>query len=355
MAHSHLRTRILVAIGATSFAAAVANAGCGGSTSTGVSLDDAGADAADGQGTGDALADVVADAPIGADAAGDAPADVANSPDVTCVRRPFLVGAELRACDVRERDDWMTELAAATQDVDDVTRAALARAWLEDARQEHASIAAFARFTMLMLAVGAPPELVAASQRASIDEIAHARACFALHARYSGEARGPARLSLVGALPEMSLEELAVLTVHEGCVGETLGAILATEQLEQARDPDVRALLARLVKDEERHAALAWRFVRWAIGEGGGGGGAKVRHAVRRAFAEAEQEARRQVFTDEAGIDADAWRAHGRLTAAGVATALRRGLDDVVGPCARALVEGGPAVAQAGSSCRAAP
>ena len=38
-----------------------------------------------------------------------------------------------------------------------------------------ASIAAFARFTMMLLAVGAPPELVVAAQRASIDEVAHAR------------------------------------------------------------------------------------------------------------------------------------------------------------------------------------
>jgi hypothetical protein len=49
--------------------------------------------------------------------------------------------------------------------LDPRTRAALARAWAQDGVEEHASIAAFARFTVLLLSVGAPPDFVEAAQR----------------------------------------------------------------------------------------------------------------------------------------------------------------------------------------------
>src|SRR4051812_7172938 len=57
-----------------------------------------------------------------------------------------------------------------------------------------ARIASFARLTLELLEHAAPPELVFESQRASLDEIEHARLCFGLAERYSGSARGPGRV-----------------------------------------------------------------------------------------------------------------------------------------------------------------
>jgi len=127
--------------------------------------------------------------------------------------------------------------------------------------------------------------------------------------------------------------------VHEGCVGETLGALLAAEQRDVATDPEVRAFLTKLARDEERHAELAWRFVRWAIAEGGPG----ARAAAERAFAAAEADVRAQAFVDEPSIDAAAWRAHGRLDARTSAAIVKRGIAEIVRPCARALL-GEPAL-----------
>ena len=101
---------------------------------------------------------------------------------------------------MRVRDDWSSarvgEIAeGAALAIDPVTARELAKAWLSDALEEHASIAAFARCSMLLLSVAAPPELVAASQRASLDEIAHARDCFALARRFGAlAATGAGRL-----------------------------------------------------------------------------------------------------------------------------------------------------------------
>jgi hypothetical protein len=261
--------RILVIAGAATAASA---AGCGGEASPPV---DASADGpSDGSSDGYAFGDVTLP-----EAGADAADDVAAPPTI---RRPFLVGSAWRPAEGCARDDWSEPLPPA-DDVDERTRAALARAWLDDGLQEHASIAAFARFSMAMLAVSAPAELVAGSQRAALDEVRHARACFSLARRYGAPASGPAELRVDDAMAPMSLAELAALTAEEGCVGETLGAILAEEQAARATDLTCAALLRRIARDETRHAELAWRFVAWAVERGG----APVARAATRAIARA--------------------------------------------------------------------
>jgi hypothetical protein len=235
------------------------------------------------------------------------------------------------------RSDWREDSnAPAPSPLDATTAAALADAWAIDGVEEHASVAAFSRFTMLLVAVGAPPEFVVASQRASLDEVAHARGCFGLARRYGGKDVGPGRVSLRGAVPdETTLADLAALTVHEGCVGETLGVLLAMEQLAGAEDQEVRRLLERIVRDEQRHSELAWRVVRWALAEGG----APVRAAVEKAFEDAVRETLAMRFSDLPHVHAATARAHGRLGAESTRMAVRRGIAEIVEPCRRALFE----------------
>jgi N-acetylglutamate synthase-like GNAT family acetyltransferase len=92
-----------------------------------------------------------------------------------------------------------------------------------------------------MLSAGAPPRFVVESQRASLDEVRHARACFALAARYGAGAVGPASLGVRDCLDLGSLAEIAALAAQEGCVGETIGVALIAEALAGARDPEVIA------------------------------------------------------------------------------------------------------------------
>jgi hypothetical protein len=169
-----------------------------------------------------------------------------------------------------------------------------------------------------------------------------------------GKERGPGPVSLRGALPaDPSLADVAALTVHEGCVGETLGVLLATEQRDGAADPGARALLERIAGDEQRHAELAWRFVRWALAEGG----APVRAAVEKAFAEAVRETLAMDFTEVAGLDEAAWRAHGRLPGRTARALVQKGLEEIVEPCRVALLDGvagAPAAGGEGSARQAA-
>lgn len=354
MRSSDLRVRLLAVIGATGLASA-ALAACGSeSTTTGSTLSDAAGE------RGDERGDV-----LGADADATPPdveqPDSAGNEGGGSPRRPFLVGASLRSAASEVRDDWGLPHGTAAVPgpvpsphrggpealpVDPATARELARAWLTDALEEHASIAAFARFTMMLLSVGAPPELVVASQRASIEEVAHARDCFALAQRYDGgRPVGPGVLEVHDALGPWpgggathTLADLAALTTEEGCIGETLGVALASEQLALAQDPQVRRVLARIVKDETRHAELAWKFVAWAIAEEqrGSARATGVSVAVARAAKHAIAVTRAMIIRP-APADLAAWHAHGRLTCAEARDASERAIQDVVLPCLGAL------------------
>jgi hypothetical protein len=180
-----------------------------------------------------------------------------------CCGRPFLIADEPRLAAVMLRSDWMR--GETTAEPASPLASRMGSEWLEDARMEHASIASFARFTLDLLAHGAPPELVDMAQRAALDEVEHARLCFGLAARYSALDRGPAPLSAADMQVAPSLWHAAVAAFREGCVGETLAALHARAALERAQDPQVRRALTRIADDEARHAELAWRFVAWAM------------------------------------------------------------------------------------------
>jgi len=342
--NASLRQRILAALGAGGLSiAGLAN--CGGSDSGGQPAPSGGAAGAAGstQSTGghqggngaSAGGNISTGGNSLGTSGGSAAAGGAGTGGLISARRPFLVGSEIRTATAIARGDWIDNKPAPTSDsqLDPRTRETLAQVWLKDALEEHASIAAFARFSLMMLAQGAPSDLVAAAQRASLDEVRHARACFSLAHRYSGFARGPSELSLADAMNMMSLPELASLTVREGCVGETLGVLLAQRQLEIVVDPWVRALLQQLVKDETRHSELAWSFVRWALKIGR----EDVQRAVVASFDELS-DAERFVEIRNYDVDLTTWHAHGRVTCLEARTVTAVALKQVIGPCVEAML-----------------
>nr|MBK7064494.1 hypothetical protein [Deltaproteobacteria bacterium] len=138
--------------------------------------------------------------------------------------------------------------------------------------------------------------------------------------------------ALDGVCAEKSLRDAIV----EGCVGETIAALVAQAQLRGATEPEALSALTRIAADEERHAGLAWRFVAWALKEH-----PSLRGVAGRCFADALSRAPAALVV-EAGVDANAWRAWGRLGADEHAAAVREALSEVIAPCAKALMLGEP-------------
>jgi hypothetical protein len=257
--------------------------------------------------------------------------------DFCGVGRPFLSDGRPLAAEARTGGPggaWTAQRV--TPCLDSLTgdeREALAAAWARDGLLEHASVASFARFSLDLLAVGAPADLLEAAHAAALDEVRHARLCFALASAYRGAPVEPGPFPCGETVRvESSLTALAVAAVHEGCIGETISAILAAEQLARATDPAVRDVLATIAQDEARHAELAFRAVSWAIRVGG----EPVRAAVAAAFDQAAQQGAAVAIED--GEVGGALEAHGRIHAADARVAAASALVEVVLPSGRAML-----------------
>jgi hypothetical protein len=85
--------------------------------------------------------------------------------------RPFLVQGERRTACTIPGGGWCEALAPRPASADNVP--ALVARWTGAGRAEHASVAAFSRFGLVLMHHGAPAELVRAAHRAALDEVRH--------------------------------------------------------------------------------------------------------------------------------------------------------------------------------------
>jgi hypothetical protein len=190
-----------------------------------------------------------------------------------CKGRALRVARQVVTAPAIDADGWAADLPAAdTAPPSPELRAALVHLWVESARGEHASVPAFSRLALSLVAVGAPARLVEAAHWAALDEINHARLSFSLASAYAGEPVGPGPLPELRQAPAVtasSLAELSAESLIDGCLLEGAAAEVARRALLRARDPRARAALAVIAPDEASHAALAWDIVRWCCDQGG--------------------------------------------------------------------------------------
>jgi hypothetical protein len=244
--------------------------------------------------------------------------------------RPFLVAGAARSALAEARSDWRAGgLAPSLAGIDDARREALAAYWTRAGLMEHASIAAFARFVLQLLSVGAPPGLVNDAQAAILDESEHARACFALASAYAGRPVGPGPLAMSGALDEVDERSILIMVLREGCIGETVAALEAAEAREHATDPVIQRALEKIAVDEGRHAELAWRYAAWAIARGG----EALRAAAREVLLEAFEDTSAAPDSSE-----DSLLCHGILSAQHRAELRRQAMIKAIRPSAVALL-----------------
>lgn len=254
----------------------------------------------------------------------------------TCVYgRPLRVGgAPVIASGDAGVSDWTADLAVRAAALSPGLRTALVERWTRAALDEHASVAAFSKIALDLLRCDAPPELVAAAHEAALDEIRHASHGFAIASAIAGAPLRPGRLPLAASLPlAADLAAVAAEAARDGCIGETVAALLAREAAERCDDPAIRAVLLGIAEDEERHAILGWRTVAWALRVGD----ADVRDAVAAVFAAAATDGVEVPLVGELD-DTDALARAGLLDRKGARVAAAAALRSVILPAAAALL-----------------
>ncbi|MGH7285994.1 MAG: hypothetical protein ACRELY_31120 [Polyangiaceae bacterium] len=158
-----------------------------------------------------------------------------------------------------------------------------ARAFFETlASLEAASIPAFERLARELEAHGASRDLVSAARRARGDEIRHVKIVSDLARRFGGAAQ-TTRFELG---PVRDLEAIAMENAIEGCVRETMGALIAAWQAERAGDESVREAMKKIADDEARHAELAHTVAAWIDEKLDADQRARVETAKKKAIAE---------------------------------------------------------------------
>lgn len=154
-----------------------------------------------------------------------------------CATGYACLGRKVEGLETPRQGDWLARAA-----------------WLEAA-----SVHAFVRLARELEAHGAPAELVARAKASARDEARHARIMRKL-ARKHGS-RVPRVIPT--DMPVRGLESIARENAVEGCVGETLGALLAAHRALSDSDPEMREAMAAIAPDELRHAALGWAVAEW--------------------------------------------------------------------------------------------
>ncbi len=247
--------------------------------------------------------------------------------------RPFLVQGEARKAAVVTKTRFSDDrVELDVEELETTLRQRISEHYLHAARMEHASIAAFARFSLQLLQIGAPADLIEAAGRAQMDETRHARLCFALANEYGSTQLGPGPLPMDGALEESTLERIVELCVREGCIGESIAAYEAAEAASAARDPRLARILTQISEDETNHAVLSFRFVSWALRKN-----PSLANKVRLLFNDALAFATTPIATRPKDALRDELAHHGVLTDTTGIT--RRALSTIVAPCAAALLE----------------
>jgi hypothetical protein len=228
------------------------------------------------------------------------------------IGRPLTVDSGVRVANMTSRRWGATQLEGLSPASD------RAQYWLGVARMEHASVASFARFVHELMIFAAPPSLLTDALAAAADEVRHAEQTFALASAYAGEPIGPGALRVDDLRATRDPELFVTRLIVEGCVGETLGVAEVLALLEHEVDPVLRPRLEQIAADETRHAALAWRTLRWFA--------ERVDPAViERAFEQALSQVER---VDDEATDPT----HGRLGTAAKRRIRARAIESVIDP-----------------------
>lgn len=188
--------------------------------------------------------------------------------------RQLRQDGELKFAPVVDGGDWVP--GGGEVDVPDALRAPLAAAWRGNGRTEHASVAAFARLSLELVALGAPPELLVDAALDAVDEVRHTEACFGLARALDGRLLSPGPLpeattagALDGADRTERLIELAVASLVDGALQEGTSARVLARLWPDVAEPKISAMVRRIAADEGKHAAHAWDVVAWCAREGG--------------------------------------------------------------------------------------
>jgi hypothetical protein len=140
--------------------------------------------------------------------------------------------------------------------------------WTGAALAEHRAAAASAAMLQAMIEARAPVDLVASASGFVLDELAHVELCARITAALGGGT--PLAYDAATLVPPTTpslgpLGRAAELVLQVSCVSESFLQPMQRIQLAGETHAVLRAVGARISKDESQHAGFGWIFFDWAL------------------------------------------------------------------------------------------
>jgi hypothetical protein len=150
-------------------------------------------------------------------------------------------------------------------------REAAARRWTEVAFNEHRSAILMAQLLQALGEAQVPLDLHSLACRFPVQELAHAEICGRLAAHLGG--CGPVETATLATSITVPAGLTAKQRCHElvvrlCCVGETFSKAWLSSLRDRVRQPLIRAVLSRLLRDEALHSRFGWLYLDWAVDDG---------------------------------------------------------------------------------------
>jgi len=152
--------------------------------------------------------------------------------------------------------------------LDSEDAAAVQLEWLRRVEAEYRSAAITHQLTLWLLRLVAPLELVRSGLRIVEDEISHSELSHRVHTAAGGAAAVNLTPSTIGLPPpnaDQLLPAVVRVTVENFCLGETVAVRLFSRLRAGCTQPDARAALDRILKDEVRHRDFGWTLLEWLL------------------------------------------------------------------------------------------
>lgn len=146
---------------------------------------------------------------------------------------------------------------------------AVRKQWLRRIEAEYRSAAATQHFTLWLIQLGAPPELLELGLRVVADELAHAELCASVYRDAGGrDAPSLARetLGLTRTEGEQLERDVLRVAVEQFCLGETVAVRIFRRMRARAAVASVRSALDRILRDEVVHRDFGWTLLEWLLG-----------------------------------------------------------------------------------------
>lgn len=142
------------------------------------------------------------------------------------------------------------------------------REWLRRVEAEYRSAAFTQHFTLWLIQIGAPPDLLTDGLRIVGDELIHAELSHTVFADAGGVGTPHLHRETLGLLRRESVPlEVDVLrvTVDVFCLGETVAVRLFKRLRAGCKVPSARRALDRILRDEVRHRDFGWTTLEWLL------------------------------------------------------------------------------------------